>query len=182
MGRFDEARRALDRSLALSGDEGTDVLSFGRIAYFQRDFARAERELRTADRSRRTWRIWYADAVAGSGRTAAADSILAVPGDDVEDPEARLRRTAWLARMGRVADARAQYRAAGNRAREFPTLAAAALVALGDTTAAIGEIVRAVEEHDPSVVDLGVDPRLDPLRAHPRFARIVNELHFPKVQ
>ena len=80
---------------------------------------------------------------------------------------------------GRVADARAQYNAAGPRVHEFPMLAAPALVALGDTGAAIAEVERAVREHDPFVVDLAVDPRLDGLRSHPRFASILAALRFP---
>ena len=178
MGRFDEARRMLDRSVALSNDSA-GMASYGRISYFSRDFTRAEREFREMDHSLRTWRIWYADALAGVGRFVEADSILAIPGDDAEDPEARLRRVVLLARLGRVADARAQYDAAGARVLEFPTLAAPALAALGDTGAAIAEVERAVRDHDPFVVDLAVDPRFDGLRAHPRFASILGALRFP---
>ena len=178
MGRFDEARRMLNRAMALSNDS-TGALSYGRIAYFERDFARAEREFRDMDHSLRAWRLWYADALAGLGRLAEADSILAIPGDDAEDPEARLRRVVLLARLGHMTDARAQYTAAGARVREFPLLAAPALVALGDTGAAIAEVERAVKDHDPFVVDLAVDPRLDELRSHPRFASILAALRFP---
>ena len=182
MGRFDEARRALDRSLALTGRQVTDMLSYARIAYFQRDFARSERELRGGDRSLRAWRAWYADAVAGMGRLAEADSILAHPSGDMDDADLRFRRAILLARLGRVAEARAQFRAAGDRARDYPTVAAGALVALGDTAAAIAEIERAVAEHDPLVVDLAVEPRLDPLRANPRFKRIMTDLRFPSIR
>ena len=182
MGRFDEARRALDRSLALTGRQVTDMLSYARIAYFQRDFARSERELRGGDRSLRAWRAWYADAVAGMGRLAEADSILALPSGDMDDADLRFRRAILLARVGRVAEARAQLRAAGDRARDYPTVAAGALVALGDTAAAIAEIERAVAEHDPLVVDLAVEPRLDPLRANPRFKRIMTDLRFPSIR
>jgi hypothetical protein len=84
-----------------------------------------------------------------------------------------------LARMGRLLEAREVYRTPGPRASDHPTLAAAALAALGDTAAAIREIERAVAERDPLVVDLAVEPRLDPLRTHPEFARILRELRFP---
>ena len=180
MGRFDESRRMLDHAVAVS-DDPTAVMSYGRISYFQRDFPRAERELRDVDRSGRLWPIWYADALTGMGRLGEADSILALPSGDVEDAEARLRRVVLLASLGRPDAARTQLRDAGSRAREFPTLAAAALVALGDTAAAIAAIERAVAEHDPSVVDIAVDPRLDGLRSHPRFASMLRELHFPNV-
>ena len=182
MGRFAEARRAFDSSLVLSGAPTTDVLSLARIAYFERDYARSERELRVANRSARTWRTWYADAVAGGGRLAEADSILAAPGADSDDPQVRLRRVVLLVRMGRVAEARAEHLAARDRAHEQPVLAAGALVALGDTAAAIREIERAVAERDPLVVDLAVEPRLDPLRSNSEFTRILARLRFPQVR
>jgi serine/threonine-protein kinase len=182
MGRFGEARRAYDQSLALSGERTTDMLSLARIAYFERDFPRAEREMRNTNRSNRTWRTWYADAVAESGRLAEAESILAAPGADSDDPQVKLRRATVLARMGRMEEARAQYRAASDRAHEQPILDAGARAALGDTAEAIDVIERAVADHDPLVVDLAVEPRLDPLRSHPRFAAILARLRFPPVR
>jgi TolB-like protein/tRNA A-37 threonylcarbamoyl transferase component Bud32 len=179
MGRFDEARRLLDRSVALSGEPERDVLTYGRISYFERDYARSERELDRASRSLRAWRGWYADALAGMGRLAAADSILSPAGEEAEDPQLRLRRVVMLAGLGRMAEAREVYRTPGPRAGDYPTLVAAALVALGDTAAAVREIERAVAERDPLVVDLAVDPRLDPLRANPDFVRILAALRLP---
>jgi eukaryotic-like serine/threonine-protein kinase len=180
MGRFGEARALLDRSVALSNER--EILVFGRISYFERDFARSERELAGVDRSMRAWRGWYSDALAGMGRFAAADSVLTLPGEDVDDPQSRLRRVVVLSRMGKLSEAREIYRNPGARARDYPTLVAAALVALGDTAAAVREIERAVTERDPLVVDLAVEPRLDPLRAHPAFARILDSLRFPRVR
>ena len=179
MGRFAEARRLIDRSVALSNESERDVMVYGRISYFERDFARSERELAVVDRSLRAWRGWYADALAGMGRFATADSILSPAGEEGEDSQLRLRRVVVLARMGRESDAREVYQAPGPRASDHPTLAAAALASLGDTAGAIREIERAVAQRDPLVVDLAVEPRLDPLRSHPAFARILAELRFP---
>ena len=81
--------------------------------------------------------------------------------------------------MGRTSEAREVFRAPGPRASDHPIFVAAALVALGDTAAAIRELERAVAERDPLVVDLAVDPRLDPLRRHPEFVRILDGLRFP---
>ena len=179
MGRFAEARRTMDRSVALSNEPARDVMAYGRISYFERDFARSEREIAALDRSMRTWRIWYSDALVGMGRLALADSILSPAGEEGDNPELRLRRVVVLARMGRLPEAREVFRSPGPRASDHPTLAAAALVSLGDTTAAIREIERAVAERDPLVVDLALEPRLDPLRSHPEFVRILRELRFP---
>jgi tetratricopeptide (TPR) repeat protein len=179
MGRFAEARRTMDRSVALSDEPARDVMVYGRISYFERDFARSEREIAAVDRSLRTWRAWYSDALVGLGRLAAADSILSPAGEEGDNPELRLRRVVVLARMGRLPEAREVFQSPGPRASDHPTLAAAALVALGDTTAAIREIERAVAERDPLVVDLAVEPRVDPLRSHPEFIRILRELRLP---
>ena len=179
MGRFAAARQAIDRAVELSNESERDVMVYGRISYFERDFARSERELAAVDRSLRAWRGWYSDALVGMDRLATADSILSPPGEEGDDPQLRLRRVVVLARMGRLLEAREVYRTPGPRASDHPTLAAAALVALGDTAAAVREIERAVAERDPLVVDLAVEPRLDPLRTHPEFARILRELRFP---
>ena len=72
------------------------------------------------DHSLRAWRLWYADALAGLGRLVEADSILAIPGDDVEDPEARLRRAVLLARLGRLADASGSTPPPGRGCTSFP--------------------------------------------------------------
>jgi hypothetical protein len=61
----------------------------------------------------------------------------------------------------------------------MPTRAAGVLVALGDTSAAIGEIERAIAMHDPLVVDCKVDPALDPLRNNPAFRAVYARLRFP---
>jgi tetratricopeptide (TPR) repeat protein len=179
LGRFGEARELLDRSVALSNEPSREIMVFGRISYFERDYARSERELVGVDRSMRAWRGWYSDALVGMGRLTAADSVLTLPGEDLEDPQSRLRRVVVLARMGRMPEARAVYRDPGARASDYPMLVAAALVALGDTAAAVREIERAVAERDPLVVDLAVEPRLDPLRRHPEFVRILDRLRFP---
>ena len=180
MGRFGEARELLDRAVALSNEPSREVMVFGRISYFERDYARSERELAGVDRSMRAWRGWYSDALVGMGRLAAADSVLTLPGEDRDDPQSRLRRVVVLARMGRTPEARAIYRDPGARASDYPTLVAAALAALGDTAAAVREIERAVAERDPLVVDLAVEPRLDPLRQHPGFVHLLDRLRFPK--
>jgi hypothetical protein len=180
MGRFGEARRLLDRAVALANVPAREIMAYGRISYFERDYARSERELAGVDRSMRPWRRWYADALVGMGRLAAADSMLSPAGEEGDDPLLRLRRVVVLARMGRVSDAREVYRTPGPRVRDYPTLVAAALVSLGDTAAAVREIERAVAERDPLIVDLAVEPRMDPLRSHPEFVRILTELRFPR--
>jgi serine/threonine protein kinase len=49
-------------------------------------------------------------------------------------------------------------------------------LALGDPDAAIRLITRAVDERDPGMLWLAVDPRLDPLRADPRFDTLLGRV------
>jgi DNA-binding winged helix-turn-helix (wHTH) protein/tetratricopeptide (TPR) repeat protein len=83
---------------------------------------------------------------------------------------------AWsLARAGRASDARAAL-AAGNGTLiggASPYQKVAALVALGEDEAALTELEKAADAHDPWVVWLKVDPMLGNLPAHPRFKAVL---------
>jgi hypothetical protein len=50
---------------------------------------------------------------------------------------------------------------------------------LGDKERALAYLERAVEERDPAVLWLRVDPRVDALRPHPRFRALVAKLGVP---
>ncbi|HVH28960.1 MAG TPA: winged helix-turn-helix domain-containing protein [Vicinamibacterales bacterium] len=56
---------------------------------------------------------------------------------------------------------------------------AMAHAAAGDSEDAITLLTRAVDECDPAVVNLGVDPRLDVLRCDSRYRELVNRLALP---
>jgi hypothetical protein len=49
-------------------------------------------------------------------------------------------------------------------------------LAFGDEAGALAAFARAVDERDPSLVWLGVDPRVNSLRQHPRFAALLKQL------
>jgi tetratricopeptide (TPR) repeat protein len=50
----------------------------------------------------------------------------------------------------------------------------------GDSDVALKWLDKAVELHDPGLVEIKVDPFLDPIRGLPRFKEIVEKLKFPK--
>jgi serine/threonine-protein kinase len=184
LGRFPEAYAMLDtadrvaagRSMGASGGQQR-----GRVAYFAHDFARAVRDTRAdsvgAARSR-TWAVWYAQALLASGRGSAADSLVRARPDG-EDPGMPTTRALVAAAMGRTQDARAILARIDGTDAAAPTLVAGVLAALGDTTAALAEVRRAIETRDPLVVDMKVDPRLDPLRGTAEFRRVMAALRFP---
>jgi Flp pilus assembly protein TadD len=53
---------------------------------------------------------------------------------------------------------------------------ALAYVGLGDTDAAFTSMEQAIVERDPAVINLAVDPRLEPLRSDARFANLIEQL------
>jgi len=54
---------------------------------------------------------------------------------------------------------------------------ALAHVGLGHTDRAIALLEQACEERDPALINLGLDPRFDPLRGDPRFGLLLERLH-----
>ena len=54
------------------------------------------------------------------------------------------------------------------------------LLAFGDVDGALDAFERALEERDPTMVWLGVDPRLEALRPYPRFTAMLKQLGLPE--
>jgi serine/threonine-protein kinase len=84
------------------------------------------------------------------------------------------------AKAGRVREARATLGRLAEAARTRHVSAyhvAAIHVALGDTTAALDWLERALAERSPWIGYLEVDPRIAPLRSEPRFQRLAAQLH-----
>jgi len=83
------------------------------------------------------------------------------------------------ARAGRVREARATLErlADASRTRHVSAYHVAAIhIALADTTAALNWLERALAERSPWIGYLDVDPRVAPLRSHPRFQRLVRKV------
>jgi serine/threonine-protein kinase len=178
MGRFAEARASRDSARKYDDmSEEAGGLSLGRIAFFEKDFARAVRETLTDSNSTsRTYIEWLAQSYFFAGDVAKAESVLArAP----ENRSVRAMRALIFARTGRASQARALMRASEGNEYEQLTMHAGVYAALGDTAAALAEIDRAILTKDPLVIDLKVAPWLDPLRRHPRFVAIMKQLAFP---
>jgi tetratricopeptide (TPR) repeat protein len=82
------------------------------------------------------------------------------------------------ARAGRTQDARTTLSrlAQASTSRHVSAYHVAAIhIALGDTTAGLDWLERAHDEQSPWIGYLGVDPRLDPVRSHPRFASLLRK-------
>jgi len=185
LGRFDHARLLLDSANIYSAgvEPNGGRISYGRISYFAGDCNRAVRESIDSVHSTSAVRLtWIAQAYVCAKQFAPAESLLTSPRTS-EDPGRRLTLAILLARTGRRDSALAiMSRARQIPTSDLPTTMAAAYVALGDTARALIEIHRAVDTGDPLVVDLAVDPQLDPLRRNTEFEQILSRLKLPKVR
>jgi hypothetical protein len=54
-------------------------------------------------------------------------------------------------------------------------------IALGEMNAGLDWLERAYEERSPWIGYLGVDPRIDPVRRHPRFNALLRKARLPAV-
>lgn len=91
--------------------------------------------------------------VSALGQICSQDGLEGVLRDALSEPDERARRP-----------------------QESPYDIAIDYAALGDVQAALDWLEKAFEERETDMLSLGVDPRLDPLRAEPRFREILDRL------
>src|SRR5262249_40436363 len=53
---------------------------------------------------------------------------------------------------------------------------ALAQIGVGDTTRALASLETALTEHDPALISIGFEPRLEPLRSDPRFHALIERM------
>lgn len=168
-GDLGAARAGLERALAIDPLSAVANALSSFVAAAAGDTAGA---LRTAERMDdlepdsflARWTLGLAQARAGRDEDAVATLRRAV---DLAEGSPFLRASlAWaLALAGRAAEARGEVAAV----EASPYLRALVEVALGDVEGGLARLGRAVEEGDPWVVLLAVDPALASLRRDPRL-------------
>ena len=52
-------------------------------------------------------------------------------------------------------------------------------MAIGDRDGALGLLTQAFEQRDPSIINLGTEPRFDAIGADPRYKALVEQLALP---
>lgn len=181
-GRFDEALARWDRAVELAPMWVLLHAARGWIHYYGRrwDDALAAFEVAAAMEPgyalNRLWRGWTLDAM---GRCDEAIAELSAVTRDGPQIEARGSLAHALARAGRTAEARA-LRAELEAARGTRFVSAYQLavvdLGLGDADAALAGLEEALAERSHMLVFLDHEPRLDPLRGEPRFARLRRDL------
>jgi len=113
----------------------------------------------------------------GQVREAVAEFEKTVRLDDTPEPLAQLAYA--YARAGELRKARqllATLLQRGQRDYVSPYNIAIILVGLGEDEQALAWLEKAVDDRSEWVLFLGVDPRLDALRAHPRFQALLDQV------
>jgi TolB-like protein/DNA-binding winged helix-turn-helix (wHTH) protein/cytochrome c-type biogenesis protein CcmH/NrfG len=165
-GRFDEAIVQARRAVALEPAAAIPSHALGTMYYYARRFPEALAEFRAALEldPNHTWsHARIGQALEQEGHLEEAAREFAIAGRPL--PLARVR-----ARLGAAADARAFLDAGTEGSFEERALLA---VALGDRDRAIRLLEQAVAQPSYDVVYLAVDPKLDALRADPRFPELL---------
>ncbi len=184
--RWDETLQISDESLRMDPQSVEALVNHGMLLYYKRDWngARrmAEQALAMQPGSGFALRLRSRVAeVEGRYEEALADAREAkrLAGDGWVNLEVVIVRLQFLA--GHTADARRalaaleQARLEGRahvRARDLAYI----YTAQGRHAEALDQFERALDERDPSLVWLTVEPRVDPLRSDPRFQAILQRI------
>jgi TolB-like protein/tetratricopeptide (TPR) repeat protein len=181
MGRFEQAVREMRVAQQLDPLALIGHAAEGWVSIYARDYDRAIRQLDGVLERDSTYflaALWKGQALELAGRPADAEAVLRYAQTLAAHSvlaEAALARA--LALGGRRSDAVQRLAALERRSdREYVSSYEIALIhlALGDTSAALGRLERAAAERAHAIAFLSVDPRLDAIRADPRFQRLVH--------
>jgi tetratricopeptide (TPR) repeat protein len=148
-----------------AGGYGAAIAEYRKALELDRDFAPAH------------WHLGWAYAQTGRFKEAVAEAERAV----AIDGETLVYLTSLghaYARAGRTSEARATLArlAQASRSRHVSAYHVAAIhVALEDTSSALDWLERAYGERSPWLGYVGVDPRFEALRSHPRFESLLRK-------
>src|SRR5919109_4632360 len=175
-GRLDPESGYMARRLAL-------------VLYYKKDFAAAEqslKEVRGLEPNAAATHILQGriDEAFGRFDQALEATKRAIDLSSGGGVPLRVQVVRLEALSGRRAEALAhleelQREAENRRIRLSARDLAYAQLALGNHDRAVELFAQAVDDHDPSIVWLGVDPRVDDLRRDPRFRELLARMRLP---
>jgi serine/threonine-protein kinase len=183
LGRFDESRAEFGKAVALDPLSPIKGAALGWGHYFARRYPEAIEQARRAlelDPSMAVTHLWLGQALDQVGATEDAvrayeDAVLHSRGE----PLGLAFLAHGLARAGRVAEARSRLaELEAMRSHRYVSAYDLAVIHAGldEPEAALDLLQRGYEERTHWMALLGVDPRLDALRAHPRFVRLLQTM------
>ena len=186
MGRNDEALAAIERALSLSPTAPRLLEQLGWHHLYTRQYPQAREALwRAIALDSTAWRphFYLAQVEEALGNYSEAVAQLQTPlGLAAEYDEVPAAVGQIYAASGRTDEARAiLVRLLEEAKQEYvsPYVIASLQASLGQRRQAFASLDRAVKERSEQLPYLRIDPRLDSLRADPRFARLLRQLRLP---
>ena len=184
--RFDEMLRLSDESLTMEPESVEPLVNHSVLLYYKRDYAGAEEfsnralamqpgnesailaRARVLEAQKR-----YPEALALANEAAR---LTGEPGVNLRVVVIRLQALAGQMKEAIAATQALERAGAEGTLRVRPRDLAYIYAALGRKADALTQFERALDERDPTLVYLGVAPRVDPLRDDPRFAAILAKI------
>jgi TolB-like protein len=179
VGQGQEGLRLADRFAALDPLNPVAFLRRAQVLYFLRQYPQSVEAVHKAiTLAPKVSRSWAGNSLLLMGRPRdALAEFSAMPADNVF----RVAGEALVAARGRDRP-RAEQILAGMK-KEFGAVAyyqyAQVRAQLGEKDEAFAELANAFATSDPGLINLKVDPFLDPIRGDPRYDVLVRKLNFP---
>jgi eukaryotic-like serine/threonine-protein kinase len=189
--RFDESLLQAETAKRLDPESGAVARRYALFLYYKHDFAAAERALRDATAIEPNnaglpvlegriaeARGFFTNALEATGRAAQLSGGGGVP--------LRVQEIRQQALAGRREEALAgflalQRESASRTIRLSARDLAYIQLALGNTDQAVEWFSQSVSDRDPTVVWLGIDPRLEALQHNERFRQLLRAIGLPVV-
>jgi TolB-like protein/Tfp pilus assembly protein PilF len=185
-GRLDEAGAQAAVAAELDPLSVDVVQSRGLMEYYRRDFAAAAQELQRAialdpQYARAHFTLGRVREAEGRIDDAIAETTRAIEMASEAGASWRMQLLRLRALAGKTSEARAAFAELSRELeRKSVRIDAEQLayfeLALGDQDRGLTFLERAVDERQPSILWLAVDPRLDSVRSTPRFQALVAKL------
>jgi TolB-like protein/Tfp pilus assembly protein PilF len=188
--RVDEAVVEATAAVALDPLSADAGQTLGLVRYYAKDYdgavAALQRALELDPRSARARAVLgRVHDAQGRSAEALAETRRAIEMSDEPAVSWRMQLIRLQAIAGDVKSARAQFAALSREVdrrqlRIAPEHLGYYSLAIGNQASALDHLERAVQDRDPGVLWLAVDPRVEPLRDDPRFQSIVAKLSIPR--
>jgi serine/threonine-protein kinase len=186
--RFPDALAVSEETLRLDPQSTDALIAHGMLLYYKRDLAAATSvadRVVSAEPNNPAGYVLAGRVAEASGRYQDALILMRRASELAGDGGVNLQLLVvrLQALSGETADARAandelERAASAGSIRLHPRDRALLALGFGRTSDALDAFALAFAERDPSLVWLGVDPRVDPLRAEPRFVSLLQSLGF----
>jgi TolB-like protein/Tfp pilus assembly protein PilF len=186
LSRFGEAKTLADRACDVDPFCLVVTTSAAWVRYLASEFDAAidrSRHVLDMDSGYAPARRLLGAALLGAGKQEeAVVELTAAVGPDADDPVS----VAWLTHAKALAGARDEAGALMTRLESWASSAyvpgyhlALAHVGLGHRDAAFDLLEKACLDREPSIVNLRVEPRFEPLRRDPRYSALLQHLRLP---